>query len=79
MEGGGKELNCRTGRVTRCGDESLDWDGGAVCEVDCLSGQMVDILPMYPDLSRTDECIEVARVVVDPRGCSIPERTSMVH
>jgi hypothetical protein len=56
----------------------VNWKGFSVCEMDGLSGQMVDILPMYLDLSRADESIEVSRVIVGSRGCTVPERTSRI-
>jgi hypothetical protein len=46
--------------------------------MDCLSGEVVDVLPVYLHLPRTDERIEVLRVVVDPRGCAVPEGTVKV-
>ena len=46
--------------------------------MDCLSGEVVDILPAYLHLPRADEAIEVPRVVVGPRGCAVPEGTVKV-
>lgn len=41
--------------------------------MDCLSGEVVDVLPAQLDLSRTDERIEILRVVVGPGGRAVPE------
>lgn len=66
MEGGGTELDRCARRVASRGDERIHWDGCPVCEMDCLSGEVVDVLPAQLDLSRTDERIEIPRVVVGP-------------
>jgi hypothetical protein len=76
MEAGGQKLNRCVGRIAGCVYEGVNWKGISVCEMDGLSGQMVDILPMYLDLPRADESIEVPRVIVGSRGCTVPEGTS---
>jgi len=78
VEAGGQKLNRCAGRVAGCAYEGVNWKGFSVCEMDGLSGQMVDILPMYLDLSRADEPIEVSRVIVGSRGCAVPEGTSRI-
>jgi hypothetical protein len=46
MEGGGTELDrCARGIAGRV-DESMNWDGCAVRKMDCLSGEVVNVLSM---------------------------------
>jgi hypothetical protein len=78
MEAGGQKLNLCAGRVAGCVYEGVNWKGFSVCEVDGLSGQMMDILPMYLDLPRANESIEVSRVIVGSRGCAVPKGTSKI-
>jgi hypothetical protein len=78
MEAGRQKLNRWAGRVAGCVYEGVNWKGFSVCEMDGLSGQMVDVLPMYLNLSRADESIEVSRVTVGSRGCAVPEGTSRI-
>lgn len=76
VEASRQKLNRCAGRVARCVYEGVNWKEFPVYEMDGLSGQMADVLPMHLDLSRANEPVEVSRVTVNSRGCAVPEGTS---